>query len=243
MKTLIKMQFDPEIAKDIGVGEAIMYANIEYWCGRNEFNNKNFYDGCYWTYNSKKAYAKLFPFWTEKQIRTILDNLRKKGYIKTGNYNKAKYDKTLWYAIDMPKRADGRTNRAKGSDQSGRPIPNNKPNNKLSIYKKNFFFDLPTNQRRLYMEDKLSRCLEKQENTQLEEFCSYWTEANSDGGKQKWQFEKTFDIVRRFRTWLANSKNWGSNKNFKKGRFSYNPNKTNKPTSTKYAKFITTVKV
>ena len=109
--------------------------------------------------------------------------------------------------------------------------------------KKNFFFNLPPNQRRLYIEDKLSRCLEKQENEQLEEFCSYWMESNSDGGKQKWQFEKTFDVIRRFRTWLANSKNWEFKKNFKKGQSSYSPNKTNKPTSAKYKKFITIVKV
>lgn len=132
------MQFDPEIAKDIGVGEAIMYANIEYWCGKNEANNKHFYDGNYWTYNTKKAFTELFPFWTERQIRTILDNLKKREYIKTGNYNKANYDKTLWYTtIVMTNKSHGRTYKSKertyksdGTDRSVQPIPNSKPNKK-----------------------------------------------------------------------------------------------------------------
>jgi len=151
MKTLIKMQFDPEIAKAIGVEEAIMYSNIEYWCGFNKSNNKHFHDGYYWTYNSKRAFSELFNFWTEKQIKRILNNLIKNDYIKIGNYNKSKYDKTNWYAIfinydekkDCPKQdysiglnsptdCPKKTNR---SDQGVRPIPYNntdikKTNNK-----------------------------------------------------------------------------------------------------------------
>ena len=128
MKTLIKMQFDPEIAKELGVGEAIMYANIEFWCGKNEANEKHFHDGHYWTYNSKNAFTELFPFWTERQIRTILDKLKERGYVKTGNYNKAKYDKTLWYTIVMTDKSLRWTKKSKGYDQKVQPIPDSKPN-------------------------------------------------------------------------------------------------------------------
>ena len=44
IKTKIKMQFDPNIAKDVGVEEAIMYANIEFWVWHNQLNKKHFYD-------------------------------------------------------------------------------------------------------------------------------------------------------------------------------------------------------
>ena len=77
MVTVIKMQFNPEIAKDIGVEEAIMYSNIEFWCEKNKANNKNFHDEAYWTYNSMEAFKILFPFWTVRQIERILKNLEK----------------------------------------------------------------------------------------------------------------------------------------------------------------------
>jgi len=95
---MIKMQFSPVIAKNIGVEEAIMYSNIEYWCAKNEANKKHFYDGSYWTYNTQEAFEELFPFWTRAQIRRILFKLEDKKYIKIGNYNKAKYDQTKWYS-------------------------------------------------------------------------------------------------------------------------------------------------
>ncbi len=96
--TEIKMRFDPVVAKKVGVEEAIMYSNIRYWCIKNKANKKHFNDGRFWTYNSIEAFCDLFPFWTEKQIRRILNNLIKKGYVKTGNYNKKGYDRTKWYA-------------------------------------------------------------------------------------------------------------------------------------------------
>ena len=139
-KTLIKMQFDPKIAKKIGVEEAIMFSNIEYWIEKNKANNKHFYDGYYWTYNSQMAFCKLFPFWTRNQIRRILDNLSENGYIVIGNYNKSSYDKTSWFRLkhslvethqskrrNPPIEASKSTNR---SVEIHQPIPNNKPNSK-----------------------------------------------------------------------------------------------------------------
>ena len=66
--------FDIEIAQEIGVDEAIMLQNIIFWLVKNKANGTNHYDGRYWTYNSHKAFKELFPFWTENQIRRILEN-------------------------------------------------------------------------------------------------------------------------------------------------------------------------
>lgn len=137
MKILIKMQFDPEIAKLVGVDCAIMHSNIEYWCAKNEANNKHFYDGHYWTYNSQDAFVKLFSFWSRRQIQRILSKLEKSGLIASGNYNKIKYDKTKWYYSIAPNGAIGRTEEFNGLNHTVRPIPNNKPNNKH----KSFFSD------------------------------------------------------------------------------------------------------
>lgn len=91
--------FDATVAKEYGVNEAIMIANFQFWISKNKANGKNFVDGHYWTYNSKRAFLELFPFWTEQNIKTILKHLKDQGVIITGNYNKNNYDHTLWYAF------------------------------------------------------------------------------------------------------------------------------------------------
>ena len=91
--------FDTKIAKLYGVNAAILLYNIAYWSKVNEANGNNFYDGHYWTYNSRKAYSELFPYLSERQIKTALDKLIDDGVIITGVYNEYKYDRTMWYAL------------------------------------------------------------------------------------------------------------------------------------------------
>ena len=91
--------FDCEIAKKYGIAEAIILNHFEYWIEKNKANEKNFFEGTYWTYNSVKAFKEIFPYLTEKKIAYALANLKREGLIKTGNFNENKYDRTLWYAI------------------------------------------------------------------------------------------------------------------------------------------------
>ena len=134
--------FNTEIAKEVGVNAAVILENIAHWVLKNKANDKNFYDGHYWTYNSRKAMTALFPYLSEKQVRYALDALRKADMVLTGNYNKSSYDRTLWYTVsdscakkyfpellDWPKMANE-------LDCVGQPIPdintNNKPDNNIS---------------------------------------------------------------------------------------------------------------
>lgn len=41
---------------------------------------------------------------------------------------------------------------------------------------------------------------------EVQSFESYWTELNSSGTKQRWQMEKTFEVDKRLRVWLARKK-------------------------------------
>jgi len=91
--------FDVDIAKRFGVLEAILLENLYFWIEKNRANNKHYYNDRYWTYNSRKAFSEIFPYATERQIRTALEKLEKNEIIKTGNFNKAGFDKTLWYSI------------------------------------------------------------------------------------------------------------------------------------------------
>lgn len=95
----MKHIFDVDIAKQYGVNAAILLENISYWIKQNEANGTNFFDGHYWTFNSRRAYRELFPYMSERQINTAFDKLISDGLVITGNYNKLAYDRTLWYAL------------------------------------------------------------------------------------------------------------------------------------------------
>lgn len=113
--------FDVEIAEKVGVHAAVLYNNIRHWIAKNAANEQHFHDGMYWTYNSKRAFAELFPYMSERQVRTALEKLKEEGYIVAGNFNMNPYDKTLWYAI--PSLSSGqknpldRTKKSEGSDE------------------------------------------------------------------------------------------------------------------------------
>ena len=112
--------FDPEIAKLVGVNAAVIYQNLVYWIEKNEANQKNFRDGKYWTYNSYPAFKKLFPYFSEKQIRTALDKLIDNALIVKGNYNQDRFTHTNWYALVKPICPQGQneeTSTADGIDQ------------------------------------------------------------------------------------------------------------------------------
>lgn len=91
--------FDIDLAKKYGDREAIFIYNFDFWLSKNIGNNRHFYDGCYWTYGSKPTYQKLFYCYSEAQIRKILESLQAQNVIKAGNYNKTKFDRTLWYTF------------------------------------------------------------------------------------------------------------------------------------------------
>ena len=130
-------QFNVGIAQKYGVNEAIFLNNLIFWIKKNIANEKHCYDGYYWTYNSITSFEKLFPFWTKRQIRTVIEKLKEKNIIKTGNYNKSGYDRTKWYAIKDPSICQIcqienpiMTNQF---DQNDKPIPDINTDNKTYI--------------------------------------------------------------------------------------------------------------
>ncbi len=88
--------FNRKVAKKLGTNCAVILHNIMHWVDFNKANNKNFYEGKYWTYNSATAFLKQFDYLTARQIRYALDKLAAEGYILIGNFNKT-CDRTLWY--------------------------------------------------------------------------------------------------------------------------------------------------
>lgn len=126
----MKHIFDIEIAKTYGVNAAILLENLGYWIKQNEANETNYYDGYYWTFNSRRAYREIFPYMSERQIDTAFRKLIDGGLVITGHYNKLAYDRTLWYALTQKGKCilhfDGMENDIlqNGNSRNVRPIPN-----------------------------------------------------------------------------------------------------------------------
>lgn len=91
--------FDVAVATMHGVDEAILIENFRFWIAKNRANGRHFYDGHFWTYNSSKAMAELFPYWSPKQIERIISKLKVAGVLKIGHYSQNAYDRTNWYAV------------------------------------------------------------------------------------------------------------------------------------------------
>ena len=141
----LKMEhsFNIELAKEYGILEAILLKNIWFWIEKNRANEKNFYDGTYWTYNSTRAFNELFPYASESSIKRALKSLQEKGIIKTGNYNKSSYDRTLWYAFtdlgeSIVSNRQMETNKSSnGNEQNELTIPDINTNDKITNIKTN----------------------------------------------------------------------------------------------------------
>lgn len=139
--------FETEYAKKYGVEEAILLQNFIFWVNKNKANNVHFYEGKYWTYNSKKAMLELFPFWSESQLKRIINSLINQGVLITGNFNKSPYDKTTWYALEIsigrfqPIDETELTNR---EDETDQPIPDSKPVTKKEKLKETDIVDWNT---------------------------------------------------------------------------------------------------
>ena len=146
--------FDTDLAEEYGTDEAILIEKFQYWIMKNRDNEKNYYDGHYWTYNSAKAFKKQFSFWSELKIRRLIDSLVQKGVLIKGNYNKSSYDRTLWYAFnDESIFLDCYMHLSKminGNIKNDKPIPINNPINNpinsIKEIKKTSFLNKESNQ-------------------------------------------------------------------------------------------------
>ena len=91
--------FNVNVAKLYGVNCALILQNIWFWVKHNEKIGANFFDGVYWVYQSTKTLEEIFPYLTHKQIVLAIRKLRSEEIILAKNYNRAKYDRTLWYSV------------------------------------------------------------------------------------------------------------------------------------------------
>jgi hypothetical protein len=93
--------FNADLAKAVGVNEAIMIHQIHHWLRINKEQGRNYEDGRYWTYNTLEAWSERdFKFWSKSTIQRVLGSLKAKGLVLTAIHNKKGYDRTTWYSLD-----------------------------------------------------------------------------------------------------------------------------------------------
>lgn len=101
MKEVNDHSFSVNVASQIGLEKSILLKEIYGWVKHNWDNQKNIHHGVAWTYNSAKAYAEKFPYFSERSISRWLADLEDAGFIATGNFNEHKYDRTKWYTVNV----------------------------------------------------------------------------------------------------------------------------------------------
>ena len=91
--------FDADIAKEYGVNEAIILYNIAFWVDTNRKNERNLFDGKYWTYNSAKAFQEQFPYMSVRTIQRVIKNLIDNGLILSGKFSSDSRNRTNYYTL------------------------------------------------------------------------------------------------------------------------------------------------
>jgi len=78
----------------------ILYSKIKNWIYRNEDKNSDYHykAGYWWTFGSYEHWAEECGL-DSKTVGKHLRELASSGILKTGNYNKLKIDKTIWYRL------------------------------------------------------------------------------------------------------------------------------------------------
>jgi hypothetical protein len=90
----------PELAAEIGLNESILLLQLEFWIRTSTTVE---HEGRQWTYQSVRDIQKTFKFWSIATINRTIKRLIDNGYIIVGNFNKQKYDRTRWFALNYEK--------------------------------------------------------------------------------------------------------------------------------------------
>ena len=76
---------DKEIATILGLNEALVLQQLNYWIEKNRENNRNFHEGRYWTYNTINEWQEEFPSWSTSAVKRVffMQYLKKWIYVNT----------------------------------------------------------------------------------------------------------------------------------------------------------------
>ena len=113
--------FDIDLAAQFGIEKAILIHHLQHWVRFNRNRKKNIRNGKCWTFQSRADMQAHLPYMTVPSIRHHLDELVKAKVLVTENFNRAKFDKTLWYAFVDEKKYGVDEENSKNFYERGKP--------------------------------------------------------------------------------------------------------------------------
>lgn len=91
--------FNVGIARDYSPNMSLWLCHLGFWTEKNLANNKHIHDGLVWCFDTLDAICDYFPYFSRRQIETLINNSVDEGLVQRGNYNHTSYDRTGWYAL------------------------------------------------------------------------------------------------------------------------------------------------
>ena len=91
--------FSVELATTLGLEKTLILQHFFYWHQANADNENMYKDNAVWFFTSRKNIMGVFPYLTERKIRSAIDELVDSGYVRKGNYSTDKMKKTNWYSL------------------------------------------------------------------------------------------------------------------------------------------------
>ena len=100
------LQVIPTLAEKLGINEAILLQQIQYWIKNAEKNGtkdkdyRKFINGRWWTYNTFQDWQKQMPWLSVSGIRKLVKKLKDRKLIAVVKHKAKSQDHTLWYTIN-----------------------------------------------------------------------------------------------------------------------------------------------
>lgn len=91
--------YSVEYAQLYGESCGTMIHHMQFWIEQNRSLKRNFHEGHTWMYQTQKEIAACYPYWSEDKVFRILKKLEKAGVLIKANFNRTKFDRTIWYAF------------------------------------------------------------------------------------------------------------------------------------------------
>lgn len=92
--------FNIFLASEYGIEEAILIQHFQFWILKNKDLGRNFHEGRTWTYETLQEIAAHFPYLSPKKVERLILRLLELKIIRKGNFNKNKFDRTVWYSFE-----------------------------------------------------------------------------------------------------------------------------------------------
>lgn len=95
--------YNGTIASKIGLYEAIILNQINYWVKVNkdkENNERYYHNKMFWMYMTLDGWHEQFDYISKKTIQRALKKLKDNNLIYVGNFNPKSFDRTMWYCVN-----------------------------------------------------------------------------------------------------------------------------------------------